>query len=140
MAERILSLDFGEKYIGVAISDELGLLAHPLTTIPVETIQSAIEAIGQIAVEHECEHVVIGLPLRTDGTKGPEAKRVQGFAQALHRKFPHLELRLYDERYSTQEADEKLKQRKSKRGHRKKRIDRSAAAVILQRFLDENIN
>jgi len=136
MVPRILGLDYGTKRIGVAVSDALGLLAHPLTTVQRQNRSSDMEAIRLLIQQEECGRIVIGLPLRTDGTEGPECQAVRRFAQSLGRVIEGVEIVLCDERYSTFYASDRLLETSRTRKKRRAKIDQSAAAVILQSYLD----
>jgi len=138
MKERVLGLDIGHKRIGVAVSDELGLLAHPLETLESFGYKKDLQSILEIAEIEQCEKIVIGLPIRTDGTEGPEAKKVKRLARRIQEEAPFVTVILWDERYSTVEADEMLLNLPGRARKRRKKIDRSAAAVILGRYLEES--
>lgn len=136
ISQRILCLDYGTKRIGVAVSDELGLLAHPLTTLKRTNRSHDIEAIASLVHEERISQLVIGLPIRTDGTDGPESMAVRRFAKVLQKRIPDIEMAFCDERYSTVHASERLREGKRGSRSRRNRIDQSAAAVILQTYLD----
>lgn len=136
MAEtRSLGLDIGDRWIGVAMSDPLGILASPLTIIRRTDEPSDINAILAIIDQNQVGVVVAGLPLSMKGSIGSQAEKVQGFAQELsaHTKIP-IEYR--DESLTTVEAQRLMKM--TKKG-RKDRDDAVAAALILQEYLDERI-
>ena len=137
MAEsgRCMALDVGERRIGVAVSDPLGLLARPLTTVIRQNTAHAVGAIVALVDEWTPTTVVVGLPRNMDDTLGPQAERVQAFARALE---PHLSLPLvfWDERLSTVSASEILHRQGVRAQDQKGRVDAVAAAVILQEYLD----
>ena len=134
---RALGLDVGARRIGVALSDELGLLAAPLTTVLVRRRQEdrALAEIAALAREKGVEAVVVGLPTSLNGGEGPQAAIVRDFAARL---APLLDVPLTfgDERYTTAEAERLLIDRRLSREERRERIDAAAAAIMLQSFLD----
>ncbi|HOV42530.1 MAG TPA: Holliday junction resolvase RuvX, partial [Syntrophothermus lipocalidus] len=97
---RILGLDPGEKRIGVAISDALGITAQPLTSIQRSSLKADIEAIRQICETYQVEHIVLGLPLNLNGSRGEKAAQSAKLAQEL-KEHLSLEVTLWDERLST---------------------------------------
>jgi len=132
---RILGIDHGTVRIGLALSDELGMLAHPLETVPEA---KALGRIPEVIRGRGVTAVVLGLPLRLDGTEGTAAERVRVFLAALRPLVPpEVEIHLRDESLTTVTASEQLREAGRKtRGHRPI-IDQAAAAVILQEYLDE---
>ena len=132
---RTLALDVGDKRIGVAVSDVLGILASPLTTIERRSDDKAIVAILEIAVEQEAGEIVVGLPVSLDGGFSEQTKSVAAFAGKLEERSP-VPVKTADERYSTVEAERLLSQSKPKRARSRGEIDSAAAAVILQSYLD----
>ena len=135
---RALGLDVGERRIGVALCDELGLLASPLTTVQVGRRggeRRALEEIAALARERQAEVVVVGLPTSLRGTEGPQAQAVRAFAERL---APHLTvpIEFWDERFTTAEAERTMIARGLKREQRRARIDAAAAAIMLQDYLD----
>ena len=135
---RALGLDVGERRIGVALCDELGLLASPLTTVRVgrrDGERRALEEIAALARERGVEVVVVGLPTSLRGTEGPQAQAVRAFAERL---APHLTvpIEFWDERFTTAEAERTMIARGLKREQRRARIDAAAAAIMLQDYLD----
>ncbi|MGI8603822.1 MAG: Holliday junction resolvase RuvX [Verrucomicrobiales bacterium] len=135
---RILAIDHGTVRIGLALSDELGMLARPLETIPAA---GAIARIRQIAGERAVKIIILGLPLRLDGTEGPAAARVREFYARLRAALDDsVAILLRDESLTTVEAQEKLRARRRSAKGRNAIIDQAAAAVILQEFLDERID
>ena len=123
---KALALDFGEARIGVARSDDLGLMAHPVETIAAQPRPAALARIAELAAASRCQMLVIGLPVREDGTEGTAAAKVRKFAETLSKvlaaDFP---IHFHDEYRSTRKE-------KSQRPI----IDQAAAVVILQEFLD----
>ena len=132
---RLLGLDVGERRIGVAVSDPSGTIATPLTAIGRTGTVSDIDAIQQIARDSEACQIVVGIPTSLSGVRGPQAKRVELFVDALAR-HSDLPVRIQDERYSTVEAQKLLKQSGVQPSRDRARLDAAAAAVILQAYLD----
>lgn len=133
--ERILGLDVGDKYIGVAISDLLGLTSQGLTTINRESNLKDYGAIESLIKEHNINKIVVGLPKNMNGTIGPQGEKVQKFAKKLENKFA-VEIIYIDERLTTVIAENLLIEADLSRKKRKLVIDKVAASYILQTYLD----
>lgn len=133
---KILGLDVGDRYIGVAISDELGLLAQPLTTIKRESNKIAYEEIHKILEQEKIEIVVVGLPKNMNNTLGPQSEKVRKFADKLGNKY-RVRIEYVDERMTTQSAEQVLIEGSVRRENRKKYVDKIAAAYILRLYLDQ---
>ena len=139
---RILGLDVGNKTVGVAVSDPLGVIATGVTTIERVGIRKDTGRVIDYIKAYGCETVVIGLPLSLDGSDSVQTQNVRDFRTMLENKLkssgPLSKVRIewQDERYSTVEAEEVLIEANMSREDRKKIIDRQAAIVILQRYLD----
>jgi putative holliday junction resolvase len=135
---RVLAIDHGQRRIGVALSDELGILASPLCILKPHA-RERVEAVARLAREHAVVEIVVGHPRTLRGEIGPQARRVERFAEEL-RGAVDVPVRLWDERYSTQEATERLAASRKRSGGRRDRaameVDAVAAAVILQDYLD----
>ena len=138
---RVLGLDVGDKTIGIALSDPLGLVAQGITTI--ERIGSRKDAncILDLIREHDCDVVVIGLPLMLDGTDSIQTQKVRAFATLLENKMRSVALQnvrliFQDERFSTLIAERVLIDADVSRSKRKTVIDKQAAVIILQSYLD----
>jgi putative Holliday junction resolvase len=137
---RVLGIDFGERRIGLAVSDRSGTLASPVRTIdrrestadPVTLILNAIE---ELADDAAIERIVVGLPRRLDGSDTDQTARVRLFAAELAGRTG-LPIDLQDERLSSREAEERLAVRQRDWRKRKERLDAAAAAVVLQDWLD----
>ncbi|MEX1047113.1 MAG: Holliday junction resolvase RuvX [Actinomycetota bacterium] len=136
MAEsgRILGLDLGDARIGVAISDPENTFAVPFGTIPTGPPDD-MRSIARIAEENGVSEVVVGHPLSMSGAAGPRARMAEEFAGAL-RSFLGITVTLHDERLSTVEAERTLSAAGAGGRRRRRVVDRSAATVILQSFLD----
>ena len=132
---RFMGLDFGEKTIGVAVSDELGWTAQGITTIIRKGKQQDLAQLRQYLEKFECSAFVLGLPRRTDGSEGPEAERVRKFARTLEGVF-QLPVHFWDERFSTKIASQVLMEGSVRRENRKSVVDKLAAVIILQSYLD----
>jgi putative Holliday junction resolvase len=125
---RSLGLDVGTKTVGVAVSDGLGLTAQPVTTLRRTELR-------RLAEHHSVEHVVVGLPLNMDGSEGPSAGEARRFGEAVARQLG-LPVDYWDERLTTAEANRVLLEADLSRARRKAVVDRVAAALILQGWLD----
>jgi putative Holliday junction resolvase len=135
---RVLALDPGERRIGVAMSDELGLLANPLTILERRSWTADLAAVADLARTHEVTEIVVGHPKTLRGEVGAQARRAERLAREV-RGVVDVPVRLWDERYSTVEAAERLAHAGKPRGRRPgspTRLDAVAAAVILQGYLD----
>jgi putative Holliday junction resolvase len=132
---RIIGLDIGDKRIGVAISDPLGITAAGLETIERKNMRADIYAVTEMARRHGAVEIVVGLPKNMDGSIGEQAQKVQAFCRKLARAsgFPIV---YEDERLSTVSAIRTLTLQGVKTGHNKDLVDRQSAAIILQKFLD----
>ncbi|RJP27103.1 MAG: Holliday junction resolvase RuvX [Candidatus Omnitrophota bacterium] len=134
-AGRILALDLGSKRIGLALSDNLRITAQPHSTLENGKPETVVEAIREI-VEHEnVTEIVIGNPKRLDGSSGEMANAAKNLAARL-RESLSLPIRLWDERFSTHAAERALLEGNVRRAKRKKVVDQTAAAWILQGYLD----
>lgn len=132
---RTLALDHGTKRIGVAISDELGIIAQPLEFIPAEPLAGFYQRLSVILAEKKVDEIVVGMPFNMDGSTGPSAQRVERFVEQLRTKVTQP-VHICDERLTTYEAENLLISAGTRRKKRKQVIDKMAAAVLLQSFLD----
>jgi putative Holliday junction resolvase len=132
---RVLGLDVGDRRIGVALSDETGLLASPLPTLERVGPRKDPKAIAALARAHGVAEIVVGLPRNLDGTIGPQAQKVQAFAEAVA-AAAGLPVRFQDERLTTVEAEQILSERNVPWQRRKDLVDQVAAVLILQEYLD----
>ena len=134
---RALGLDVGSKTIGVAMTDEAEIAAHPLTVLARSGNSGDASAVVQLVSEHAITDVVIGMPFELSGKIGHRARRVQEFAQALRAALPAaVNLHEQDERFTTAEAERVLLAADMSRDRRKQVIDQQAATLILQGWLD----
>ena len=132
---RILGLDLGEKRIGLAVSDPLGLTAQGLPTLEVASEKEALERIAGAAREWEAARIVVGLPLNMNGSEGAQAARARRVGAALGRALS-LPVDFRDERWSSRSAERILLEADLSRGKRRKALDRLSAQIILQSYLD----
>lgn len=128
---RTLGLDVGSKRTGVAISDELRITAQPLETIDA----GDLERLAGIVSEYDVGELVVGLPLNMDGSQGPKAKEVIGAVEALKKRFS-IPVKMWDERLTTIAVERELIRADVSRKKRKRSIDKLAAQLILQSYLD----
>jgi putative holliday junction resolvase len=136
-ALRALGLDVGSKTIGIAVTDEAEIAAHPLDVLARGGTDIDVSAISTLVQKLDISDVVIGMPFELDGKIGHRARRVQQFAQALQTRLgPAVKLHEQDERFTTAEAQRVLIDADVSRARRKQVIDQQAAALILQGWLD----
>jgi putative Holliday junction resolvase len=135
LVPRVLGIDFGQARIGVAVSDELGMLAHPVETIPGANISAALKRIAELAREKKVERVIVGLPRHMNGDIGAAAENVQAFATKLRPLLP-CPLELWDERLSTTAANRALRDSGVRTRQTRGIVDQVAAQMILQGYLD----
>lgn len=138
---RKIGLDVGDKTIGVAVSDELDITAQGITTIERVGIKKDTGRVLDYIKEYDCDTVVIGLPLKLDGTDSPQTEKVREFRQRLENKLKgsgmnNVNIEFYDERLTTVMAEKVLIEADMRRNKRKEIIDRQAAIIILQGYLD----
>jgi putative Holliday junction resolvase len=132
---RILGIDHGTRRIGIAISDELKMMATPLEFIPAEPFADFLERLRQILREKEVGLLVVGMPRNMDGSYGPAALKAQEFAAVLKTSLT-VPVRTWDERLTTVQAHRALAEGGMKEKKRREKVDSSAAAILLQSFLD----
>jgi len=132
---RILALDHGTVRIGVAVSDELKLIAQPLEFIPAEPFADFLARLQEIIREKEVELLLIGMPRNMDGSYGPAALKVREFVARLKDAVP-IPIKTLDERLTTVQAQRFLIQGGVRRDKRKEKVDKTAAAILLQSYLD----
>jgi len=132
---RVMALDVGDKTIGVAISDALLLTAQARPTLRRKNVKSDVEALSVIAKEDEVHEIVVGHPLHMDGKKSAQSEKVARFAEEL-RKAVDLPIIFWDERLTTFEAEQHLEQMGLNWRQRREQVDKIAAMIILQSYLD----
>jgi len=131
----ILGIDFGQSRIGLAISDELGFMAHPLETVPAG--KGALKRIAQIVSERKIDQVVVGLPRNMDGSFGPAAEDARKFVEELGKAVP-CGITTWDERLTTVAAHRSLREAGKKTKTTRGYVDQVAAQMILQGYLDRS--
>lgn len=132
---RAAALDLGTVRVGLAVADELGMLAHPRAHLDGRDPKRLLAVVAELAARERLEVLVVGLPRRLDGREGPEARRARQFADAL-RQQTGLEVVLWDEWLTTREAAARLKERGLSQKQARGLVDSEAAAVLLQAYLD----
>lgn len=132
-----LGLDYGEARIGVAATDSCGILAHPVESIHLKHTEP-LARIAQLIEQKGIRTLVVGLPLRQDGTEGSACTKVRRFAALLQEKFPELPLHLVDEYLTTTTAQQKLHQAGKKAKKFRPIIDQAAAVEILNNWMEQN--
>jgi putative holliday junction resolvase len=130
---RAVGIDFGDARVGVAVSDELGMLAHPLETITVREVDPVARVV-QIVAEKKAGVVVLGLPKNMDGTTGAAAEKARAFAEKL--RAAGITVRMWDERLSTVAAQRNLHEAGRNAKTSREVIDQAAAQIILQGWMD----
>ena len=132
---RILALDHGTKRIGVALSDETATLAQPLEFIPAQPLGKALDRIKQIVKDRQVGEILVGMPRNMNGTYGPAAEAAGQFAATL-REALGVPVKTWDERLTSVQANRFLIEAGMRREQRKTKADQSAAAILLQSYLD----
>jgi putative Holliday junction resolvase len=143
---RTLALDVGDRRIGLAITDALGLTAQPLFTLHRTTLRADLKSIARFIRQHKVEVLLVGNPLHADGTPSPQAAKAQSFAAALREAHPTLTHHLLDERLTTHDAHALLDLSghtprsigRASRLDRKNIIDQVAATLLLESFLSSS--
>lgn len=132
---RVMGLDVGDRRIGVAVSDALLLTAQIRPTIERERFETDARRLGEIARENEVHEIVVGQPLHMDGRESRQSEKVARFARALSKSLK-IPVVLWDERGTSIAAEEHLEQMGMKWRERRRHVDKMAAAMILQSYLD----
>ncbi|MFV0315003.1 MAG: Holliday junction resolvase RuvX [Anaerotignum sp.] len=136
---RILGLDYGDKTIGVAVSDPMGWTAQGLEIIrrdnPAE-YKKSLKRLAELVEEYNPEGIVLGYPKNLDNSEGERCEKTKAFAEKVEKRFPKVELVLWDERFSTIAAERALREADLSHDKRKSVIDKMAAMHILQGYLD----
>ena len=133
-----LGIDHGAARIGIAATDDLGILAHPVETIEVSK-GCAVERIAQLVELRKIQNLIVGLPVRMDGSEGTSAAKVRAFARQLHARLPALPLIFVDETLTTSTAAAKLREAGRNAKKQKAVIDQAAAVEILNLWMSELI-
>jgi len=132
---RIVGLDYGGKRLGFAVSDQAGILSTPLRVVHCKTDAEAARAVSDICAETGAERLVVGLPLNMNGSKGPQAERVETFVALLEEKLS-IPVETWDERLSTREAERVMADAGVSTRQMRGVVDKLAAQLILQSYLD----
>jgi putative holliday junction resolvase len=132
---RILALDHGTVRIGVALSDELKMIASPLEFIPAEPWDAFLQRLQQIIAEKQVERILVGMPRNMDGSYGPATEKVRAFLEQL-RAVITVPIQTVDERLSSVHAQKLLQQSGVKSRQQRGKVDQMAAAILLQSYLD----
>ena len=132
---RAAAVDFGSVRVGLAVADEIGLLAHPRPFLDGRDLKAVLRELSALVTSEGIDVFVVGLPRRLDGKEGPSARRAREFAGAL-RKATGVRVVLKDEGLPTREANGRLREKGLDERAQRSRIDSAAAAVLLQSFLD----
>lgn len=131
---RLVALDVGERRVGVAVSDELGLIASPVESVDMKK-RDGMDRLVALIERYDPERIIIGLPLGMSGREGPQAAATRAFAQKLRARIDRT-IVFWDERLTTFMADQSLIEAGHRRARRKQHVDAVAAALILQSYLD----
>src|SRR5256884_1522435 len=132
---RILAIDHGTKRMGIAISDELKMLAHPLEFIPTEPFGGFLGRLKELLRDKEVEMILVGIPRNMNGSYGPAALKVQEFVAVL-KETVAVPIQTWDERLTSAQANRFLIEADVRRSKRKEKVDQTAAAILLQSYLD----
>lgn len=132
---RILGLDVGARRIGIAVSDPLGITAQGLDTLHRKNKKYDFSYLHRLIREYEVKEIVVGLPLRMSGAEGAQAVKIQAFAEDLRKHFK-LPVHLWDERLTSAEANRLLRETELSIEKRGQAVDRMAAVLILQSWMD----
>jgi putative Holliday junction resolvase len=132
---RIIAIDHGSKRIGIAVSDELKMIAQPLEYILAEPSADFLARLKELIRDKEVELILVGMPRNMDGSYGPAAQKVQEFVAVLKGVLT-VPIKLWDERLTSAQANRLLIQGNVRREKRKEKVDKMAAAILLQSYLD----
>ena len=132
---RVLAIDHGTKRLGLALSDETGTIAQPLQFLSAEPGATLLERLKEIVDARKVEEIIVGLPRNMNGTYGPAAEKAREFVASLKQVLT-VPIRTWDERLTTVQANRFLIDSGMRREKRKERVDQTAAAILLQSYLD----
>jgi putative Holliday junction resolvase len=132
---RLLAIDHGTKRMGLAVSDELKMIAQPIGYLPSEPFADFLEQLKKILQEKEVELILVGMPRNMDGSYGPAALKVQEFVAVLKNAIT-IPVKTWDERLTSAQANRFLIAANVRRDKRKQKVDATAAAILLQSYLD----
>jgi putative Holliday junction resolvase len=139
VAGRILAIDYGSRRMGLAVSDLLGITSQGIETLQRKNKRNDFSRLGQVIREYDVREIVLGNPLRMSGAEGIQSEKVAGFAEELRQKFK-LPVHLWDERLTSAEANRLLREAELSIQKRAQAVDRMAAVLILQSFLQARSN
>jgi putative Holliday junction resolvase len=131
-----LGIDYGDRRVGVAKSDPTGLIASPVTTLTVKSMPDAVNQLLRLIEEYEPDGLVVGYPVHDTGEKSEKCREVDRFIQLLAERFDRP-IHTIDESFTSQEAVDIIHAHGKKAGKKKERVDKLAAVLLLQRYLDE---
>lgn len=134
---RFLAIDYGTRRIGLARSDPTGTIASALTTLEVKSLADAVLKLGEIIEKEPPDRIIVGYPLLPSGDKSEKCREIDRFVEKLGQTY-HGPIELVNEEYSSQQAAQVIHAHGQKVGKDKKRLDRIAAVIILQRYLDDH--
>lgn len=132
---RVLAIDHGTKRMGLALSDELGMIAQPLEFVLAEPFDKFLSRLKELIQEKQVELLLVGMPRNMDGSYGPAALKVQEFVGVL-KEILTIPIKTWDERLTSAQANRFLIQADVRRDKRKEKVDKMAAAILLQSYLD----
>ena len=132
---RILAIDHGSKRIGIAVSDELKMIAQPLEFVLAEPFARFLARLQELIRDKQVELILVGMPRNMDGSYGPAALKVQDFVAVLKAALT-VPIKTWDERLTSAQANRLLIQGNVRRDKRKEKVDKMAAAILLQSYLD----
>jgi len=133
---KLLGVDYGEARTGLAVSDPMQIIASPYKTLSIKDEFLLIKKIVQITKDKNIEKIIVGLPRGTSGEDTDRTKKTRKFIETLKQRAD-VQVEAVDERFSSNEAKDVLHQQDIKTGHNKEKVDKTAAAIILRRYLDE---
>jgi len=137
MSSRFIALDYGQRRVGIAVSDELGFTAQAQPTITVKNDSDAVNKVGEIIGNYTGVTIVLGLPLDLKGNEGPAAEKVKLFGEKLKSSFPEIiSVDYFDERFTSKQAERTLREMNKKPSRNKEKIDALSAVFILQGYLE----
>jgi len=137
--QRILALDFGEKRIGVAVSDALNIIAQSVGVIKRKGIKNDLKKIQELVREYDANKLIVGLPLNMNGTRGPSADFAISFVNEIKKEI-QIEVEMMDERLTTAQGERILLEADVSRKNRRENLDKIAAQLILQNYLELHIH
>ncbi|MFP4029101.1 MAG: Holliday junction resolvase RuvX [Candidatus Brocadiia bacterium] len=131
-----MALDHGERRIGVAVSDPLGIAAHAVTTIDAGERGTQLDELCDLVQARNVKKIVVGMPVMMSGEEGARARQVRSFLKELRRRIPGVPVETIDERLTSAQAHRSLSEQKVNLRERKRRVDQVAAQMILRRYLN----